>query len=201
MLSVSTTTFLTIRLAVRLQDGGNVLTGVILVVAALVLLYLFWQWWKSVEGEDSAIDLRTLNAHVNNGEEEAIVAHADPHHEETHAPEHYEMEAAAEETAVAEPEAAPEPEPTEPIEPDDLTKIEGVGPKIAELLQAAGFATYAQLAQAETSTLQKVLEEAGPRYRLADPSTWAQQAGLAAAGQWDELAVLQDNLKGGRAAE
>ena len=82
-----------------------------------------------------------------------------------------------------------------------MTKIEGVGPKIAELLQTAGYATYAQLAQAEVSKLQKVLEEAGPRYRLADPSTWAQQAGLAAAGQWDELTILQDNLKGGRTEE
>lgn len=204
MLSILTSTLLTIQLAVRLQNGSNLLTGILLVVAAVVLLVVFWQWWKNVEGEDTAVDLRRLNVPTGDDGAEA----AAPHHEEAHAHDHHDMEMAeevVEETAVVDETAVPEPEPesapAEPITPDDLTKIEGVGPKIAELLQTTGVTTYAQLAQAEASQLQKVLEEAGPRYRLADPSTWAQQASLAAAGQWDELAILQDNLKGGRAEE
>jgi hypothetical protein len=39
-----------------------------------------------------------------------------------------------------------------------------------------------------------------PRLRLANPTTWPDQAGLAAAGEWDRLKALQDGLKGGRSA-
>ena len=105
--------------------------------------------------------------------------------------------AASEATADEdEPEATAEAD--EPPASDDLTRIEGIGPKIAGLLNAAGIHTWAQLAEAEVATLQKVLDEAGPRYRIHDPATWPQQAGLAAAGSWDKLEELQDRLKGGR---
>ena len=46
--------------------------------------------------------------------------------------------------------------------------------------------------------LKDILTEAGPRYNSHNPSTWPQQAALAAAGKWDELQVLQDELNGGR---
>lgn len=80
---------------------------------------------------------------------------------------------------------------------DDLKLIEGVGPKIATLLNAAGIITFADVAKANLETLQGVLTAAGARYALANPSTWAQQAELAAAGKMAELKVLQDNLDGG----
>src|SRR4030067_666347 len=64
--------------------------------------------------------------------------------------------------------------------PDDLTVIEGIGPKISALLQAAGITTFAKLAATETSQIQKILTAAG--LRLADPGTLAEQARLAAAG-------------------
>ncbi len=83
-------------------------------------------------------------------------------------------------------------------EPDDLTKIEGIGPKISGLLQAAGISTFAQLAQAQVSQLQHILTNAGPRYRMADPNTWPEQAALAAAEKWDELAELQGALHHGK---
>ena len=51
----------------------------------------------------------------------------------------------------------------------------------------------------QVSTIQMILDDAGPRYRMHDPASWPQQAGLAAAGQWDELEDLQDRLSGGRA--
>lgn len=99
------------------------------------------------------------------------------------------------EAEAAAPPAAP------PTEPDDLTKIEGIGPKISGLLQAAGITTFAQLAQIDVDRLQQILAEAGPRFRLADPASWAQQASLAATGQWDELEKLQKQLTAGRNKE
>ncbi len=91
--------------------------------------------------------------------------------------------------------AAPAPESAP--EPDDLKRIEGVGPKISGVLQSAGIMTFGQLAGTDVNRLKQVLEEAGVG-RLAVPTTWPEQAGLAAAGKWDELKALQDELKGGR---
>jgi predicted flap endonuclease-1-like 5' DNA nuclease len=82
---------------------------------------------------------------------------------------------------------------------DDLTRIEGIGPRICSVLQAAGIPTFARLASTEVESLRQVLEEADPRLlRLADPSSWPEQAKLAAEGAWDALQALQDELKGGR---
>ncbi|WP_310586677.1 50S ribosomal protein L15 [Marinilongibacter aquaticus] len=81
---------------------------------------------------------------------------------------------------------------------DDLKKIEGVGPKIAELLQNAGLDSFAAVAGASVETLQQILSEAGSRYASHNPTTWPEQAALAADGKWDELKELQDKLNGGR---
>ncbi len=81
---------------------------------------------------------------------------------------------------------------------DDLTKVEGVGPKIAELLNNAGITTFAQLASADDETVQQVLVDAGPRFNVHDATTWNEQAALARDGKWDELQALQDRLKGGK---
>ena len=88
-------------------------------------------------------------------------------------------------------------EPVEEIiEPDDLKKIEGIGPKISGILLEKGIKTFAQLAEADTEEIQAILDEAN--IRIANPSTWAEQAKLAADGSWDSLEKLQDELKGGR---
>jgi NADH-quinone oxidoreductase subunit I len=84
---------------------------------------------------------------------------------------------------------------------DDLTRIEGIGPRIAGLFQEAGIITFAQLAATEVSKLKQILTDAGPQFQLADPSTWPEQAKLAATGKWAELEALQDRLKGGRRDE
>ena len=84
---------------------------------------------------------------------------------------------------------------------DDLTRIEGIGAKVAGLFQEAGIITFAELAATEVSKLKKILTDAGPQFQLADPSTWPEQAKLAAAGKWEELQALQDKLKGGRRDE
>jgi predicted flap endonuclease-1-like 5' DNA nuclease len=96
-------------------------------------------------------------------------------------------------------EATPPPAPAvvEPAVPDDLKRIEGIGPKISGLLQEAGITTFAQLAATDIERLEQIVDEAG-LLSIANPSTWPEQAALAAAGKWNELEALQDALKGGR---
>ncbi|MEM9528507.1 MAG: hypothetical protein AAGA31_17975, partial [Bacteroidota bacterium] len=72
-----------------------------------------------------------------------------------------------------------------------------VGPKIESLLKEGGINTWAELAAADVARIQEILDAAGPRYKLAQPRTWPQQAGLAASGDWAALKALQDDLKGG----
>ena len=81
---------------------------------------------------------------------------------------------------------------------DDLTKIEGIGPKIAGLLNDAGIHTFAALSKASNKKLKDILEAAGSRYRMHDPGSWPRQSKLAAAGKWEELQKLQDELDGGK---
>ena len=80
---------------------------------------------------------------------------------------------------------------------NDLTVIEGIGPKINELFNNAGVKTFAQLAIQTVPQMRKVLDDGGSRFRIANPSTWGQQAALAGENKWDELKKLQDNLSGG----
>ncbi|MBK8700860.1 MAG: glycoside hydrolase family 13 [Saprospiraceae bacterium] len=98
-------------------------------------------------------------------------------------------------------EAAPKKEAVakKAVKADDLTLIEGIGPKIAEILTAAGVSTFATLGSSKKGELTKLLTAAGSRYAMHDPATWAQQAKLAAAEKWDQLKKLQDELKGGKA--
>ncbi|RLD82397.1 MAG: hypothetical protein DRJ07_08195 [Bacteroidetes bacterium] len=80
---------------------------------------------------------------------------------------------------------------------DDLTKIEGIGPKIKGLINNDGIWSFHQLAVSPTSRLQKVLDNAGPAYTVHNPRTWAAQSKLADEGHWEELKIWQDFLKGG----
>ncbi|MEO0571474.1 MAG: 30S ribosomal protein S2 [Bacteroidota bacterium] len=81
--------------------------------------------------------------------------------------------------------------------PEDLTKIEGIGPKAAEALTAAGITTYAALAKADADNMKNILTEASPRLAHLDPGSWAKQAQMAADGKWEDLKEWQDNAKGG----
>ena len=80
---------------------------------------------------------------------------------------------------------------------NDLTIVEGIGPKINELFNAAGIKTFAQLAAATVPQMRAILDKGGSRFRIANPSTWAQQGALAAENKWAELKKLQDKLSGG----
>ena len=80
---------------------------------------------------------------------------------------------------------------------DDLELIEGIGPKIAGLLKAAGIDTFDALAKAPVERVQEVLEAGGSKFNLAKPATWAEQAALAASGDWAAFDKLTEELVGG----
>jgi DNA-directed RNA polymerase subunit beta' len=80
---------------------------------------------------------------------------------------------------------------------DDLTKIEGIGPKVAELLAANGVSTFKKLSETAADQIKSVLEGAGGIMANMNPSTWPDQAQLASAGEWDKLKEWQDELDGG----
>lgn len=81
---------------------------------------------------------------------------------------------------------------------DDLTIIEGIGPKIAQILIAAGITTFSQLSAMDASRIQEIVNQGG--IRLVDTRSWAEQARLAAAGDQAGLKALQDRLTAGRKA-
>lgn len=84
-----------------------------------------------------------------------------------------------------------------PPEPDDLTKIWGIGKGLEGILNDHGIYTFAQLAEAPEDRLDEIIEEAGPRYRIATRNlhnTWSAQAEMAAADDWEALQVYQDKL-------
>ena len=80
----------------------------------------------------------------------------------------------------------------------DLTIIEGIGPKIAEVLKAAGIYSMENLSKTKATKLQQILKDAGGKYNFADPTSWPKQAALAAAGKMEALKAWQDELLGGR---
>ncbi|PLK42917.1 hypothetical protein [Emticicia sp. TH156] len=81
---------------------------------------------------------------------------------------------------------------------DDLKIVEGIGPKIEELFNKAGIYTFAQLADTPVSKMKEILDKAGSRFHIHDPTTWADQSSLARDGKWDELKKWQDELYKGR---
>jgi predicted flap endonuclease-1-like 5' DNA nuclease len=81
---------------------------------------------------------------------------------------------------------------------DDLKKIEGIGPKIEQLLNADAIYTFEHVIGATVERIRGILIAAGPNYAVHDPSTWAEQAKLANTAQWEALDALQEELKGGK---
>jgi len=83
-------------------------------------------------------------------------------------------------------------------EKDDLKKVEGIGPKIEGLLNEAGITTFVNLAATDVDKIKEILVAAGGRYASHNPTTWPQQANMAANGEWDKLKKWQDELDGGK---
>ena len=102
-------------------------------------------------------------------------------------------EAAPKAAAAPKKEAAPKA-----AKADDLKKIEGIGPKIAETLTAAGVSTFAELAKTSTEKISEIIADVRGNHV---PDTWPHQAQMAAEGKWDELKKWQDELDGGKPAE
>jgi len=86
----------------------------------------------------------------------------------------------------------------EPVVPDDLKIVEGIGPKIEQLLNKEGILTFGQLAATSSDRIKEILLAAGTRFQMHDPGTWPQQSALARDGKWDELQAWQDELSKGR---
>jgi len=98
---------------------------------------------------------------------------------------------------AAAPKKTTEKKPATKKAADDLTKIEGIGPKAAEALVAAGLATFADLGKAKVPAIQKILDESDGKFGMMKPATWPKQAKMAADDKWDELKKWQDEMDGG----
>ncbi len=99
-------------------------------------------------------------------------------------------------TAAAEP-MDPTPVADLPLAPpkhDNLKIVEGIGPRIEELLNKEGIITFRHLSEASNERLTDILRAGGSRFHMHDPESWPQQAALAADGKWDELKAWQDIL-------
>lgn len=183
------------------RAGGGLPLAAVPVIIFIVLLLLFLSSYFTSTGIAGKPAVETAVPHDSH----------DSHHDEpaaTRSGAAIQTEVA--ETAVAVPEkketavTVSEPAPSAmtlvedvPVVPDDLKIVEGIGPKIEGILHAAGIKTFAQLAAAPVSQLEKIVrEDAG--IRVAFPDTWPEQAKLAANKAWDALEKLQDELKGGR---
>ncbi len=83
---------------------------------------------------------------------------------------------------------------------DDLKVVEGIGPKIESLCHGIGIRTWFDLSTTEVSLLRTMLADAGSRFGSHDPSTWPEQAGLLANGEWANFKALTDGLRRGRAS-
>jgi predicted flap endonuclease-1-like 5' DNA nuclease len=81
---------------------------------------------------------------------------------------------------------------------DDLTKVEGIGKKIAALLSSENILTFKDLSKIPVKKLKGILEVAGNKFQMHDPTSWPKQAKLAAAGKWEELEELQKELISGK---
>jgi len=164
----------------------TVLWLIIIILLILLVLYLVWLFTRKPRKED-----------VGRAEAAPTPAPAPP-------AEAVRPAAPAEAPVPAEAAVAPAgaPAPAEAVAapaevpPDDLTRIEGIGPKVAKVLASIGITTFRALAEADYSRVKQALVDAGWPYM--DPASWMEQAKLAAEGRWEELALLQEKLKGGR---
>lgn len=84
---------------------------------------------------------------------------------------------------------------------DDLTRIEGLGPAVSELCEGVGITTYAALAATDVAVLRTMLDDAGARYQVHDPTTWPTQARLLAEGREHDFERLVETIRRGDPAE
>ncbi|TYA74332.1 hypothetical protein [Seonamhaeicola marinus] len=84
------------------------------------------------------------------------------------------------------------------IKENDLTIVEGIGPKIQGLFHNHDVKTWKALSECSVDKCQEVLNSGGDRFKMHKPGTWPKQALLAYEGKWQELLDWQDELDGGK---
>jgi small subunit ribosomal protein S2 len=211
--------FLGVNAMVNEERNGWLMWAILFLVAALALWLWMMREQRSAEEEaDNALkaaeeSLKKIEAKTApekpapSSPKPEVQTNPEPKAETKPIPAPAPIEAAKVELAPS-PEEAPKPVETPKVEvpaaapiassePDDLTRIEGVGPKYAEILVAAGIDSFAKLAALSEDAIVEIVRQGGGR-KSASIGTWAEQAKLAAAGDWDGLAKLQSELSGGR---
>lgn len=157
------------------------LVALSLAVGGLALL--FWWLWRLWEGGKETAAVQAIEIKADPIEVEAEVTPP---------------VAAETETVVVETET-PVEVVSVPVKPDDLKRIEGIGPKIESVLHAGGILTYAQLAGSSPEEIRQLIAETDARLaRISNPDTWPEQASLAGTGDWEGLEKLKGELKAGQ---
>lgn len=177
-------------------------TGMLLAGLALTAIGIA-AWMYLVRPWTQFDDLKT--PYYTGHEEEHALEHAPDHAlvaapesalqtVESHAPVPHEPAAAA---AAAKPDTGPAAGPKAVADAhDDLTVIDGIGPKVQSTLYAAGITTYRALAESDPDTLRAILKNAG--LRLLQPDTWPQQAALLSRDDHEGFDALRQTLRGNR---
>ena len=88
--------------------------------------------------------------------------------------------------------------PLTAVNQEDLVIVEGIGPKIAELLKRNGVMTLIDLSRASPKALSMILKNAGPRFEMHSPLFWPEQARLLSEGKFTEFEKLKDALRSGK---
>lgn len=83
------------------------------------------------------------------------------------------------------------------IKENDLTIIEGIGPKIQDLFHNNNIMTWKDLSECSVATCQSILDSGGPQFKIHRPDTWPKQAQFAYQGEWKALLDWQEKLIGG----
>lgn len=160
------------------QSSGTPLWVLLIILLLLILLF----WWGLTRNNIPA--------------EEDVHSAADDH--DRHEQDLVEAEMMMEVAEEMEEEPAEEPIEDPEVVADDLKQIEGIGPKTEQYLKEHGVHNFSQLAAADPAELKHIIQDVAG-YKMIDPTSWPQQAQLAADGDWDGLRTLQDQLIAGRA--
>ncbi len=149
----------------------------LLIIVLIVVVLAIWWWWRqSQQSQSQQSQSQQSQSQQSQSLAPRVPAAAPPARVPT---ERY--------VELAAPEAP---------EANDLAVIEGIGPRIHDVLHEAGIRTFTQLAETPVERIREILVAAELSVP-ADPSTWPAQARLAADSKWQELEQLKKSLKAG----
>lgn len=81
---------------------------------------------------------------------------------------------------------------------DQLEAIEGIGPKIADLLHENGIHRFSQIAAMDPVEIADILRRGGSEFAIARPYSWPFQARLLDNGWLNEFVKVKQDLRAGR---